>query len=122
MNKNIKVSFDFDDTLSRLSVQNFVRELNNKFDIWIVTSRLETINNEDLFSVANFLNIKNIVFTNLEWKFIFFKDKDFLCHFDDFSQELDLINQHTKTVGISVWKNNMWKRKFRHLLLQNNIM
>ena len=38
----MKVSFDFDGTLSRKDVQNFAKSLvNTGYDVWIVTSRFD---------------------------------------------------------------------------------
>lgn len=120
-----KVSFDFDSTLDRTSVQEFARELiESGYEIWIVTSRLTNERagnltwNDDLFAVAKSLNIPNdrIHFTCGEDKSKFFIDKDFIWHLDDDRYELYLINRETKTIGISVWQNNKWKGKCLKLL------
>ena len=69
----MKVSFDFDDTLDKPSVQKFARELINEgIDVWICTSRFENYQdyynhfenkeevlptiNDDLFEIANDLS------------------------------------------------------------------
>lgn len=103
MKKNIKISLDFDGTLSRKDVQNFTKELvNSGYDVWIVTSRFDDEyatnrawwwirdQNKTLFDVANECGIKNenIHFTNQEPKITFLKDKEFLFHLDDHSDEL----------------------------------
>lgn len=120
-----KLSFDFDSTLDRKSVQEFAKELIEQgYEIWIVTSRLTNEKagnltwNNDLFAVAKSLNIPKdrIHFTCGEDKSKFFIDKDFIWHLDDDRYELYLINRETKTIGISVWQNNKWKQKCLKLL------
>ena len=67
----MKVSFDFDGTLSRKDVQNFAKSLvNTGYDVWIVTSRFDDESamkknwhwikgqNQNLFSVAEECGIK----------------------------------------------------------------
>ena len=121
----MKLSFDFDSTLSKRSIQEFAKSLIEQgHEIWIVTSRLtnEKANNpnwnNDLFIVAESLNISNdrIYFTCGEDKSKFFQDKDFIWHLDDDRYELYLINRETKTVGISCWNNITYKRKCLKLL------
>lgn len=118
--KNKKISFDFDGTLSLLSVQKYAKELiDNGYDVHIVTSRYENIENYfpviwkdgnfDIINIANKLGIdsKNIHFTNMKEKYHFFiENKGFLWHLDDDSIELKKINKYTKTVGISVNAGN----------------
>lgn len=121
-----KVSFDFDHTLSEASVQEFVKEIINDFEIWIVTSR-ETkreifgtdpvhfmqLDNSDLFLVADSLGIKrsNIVFTEHQLKADYIIDTDIIAHLDDDHIELKFINDETKTKGFSVksknWENDL---------------
>ena len=124
-----KISFDFDDTLSFEDVQLYVKSLSNdkSIEIHITTSRYENINdypkdflenwektygrkatNDDLYKVANELNIpkENIHFTNMEYKYLFFINKDFIWHLDDNYTECRLINQYTKTKGIDALNGN----------------
>lgn len=120
----IKVSFDFDSTLSRFDVQKFVSSLKD-VEIHIVTSRYNSkpenwtgapIDNSDLFIVARKLNIpiSNIHFTNQQLKYKFFKNKDFLFHLDDDYIELIYIQKKTNVKAISVLGN--WKPKLKKLL------
>ncbi len=124
----IKLSFDFDDTLARLDVQEFALLLQDNHptvEQWIVTSRMSderksvglygmkiTGSNDDLFEVAEKLNIpkSRIVFTELEWKSLFFKNKDFMIHLDDYPQELELIRASTKTFAINVLSED-WREQ-----------
>jgi hypothetical protein len=138
----VRVSFDFDNTLSRIDVQDFCKELiYYGLDVWIVTSRSRNYcnnksndndnsnDNKDLFFIAENLEIKkeNIIFTNgfTEGfaKSDFFKiNSDFLFHLDDDSVELDFINRETKVKGIScLGKNNCWKREC-YLIINSNLM
>lgn len=122
----IKISFDFDSTLDKKYIQEYAKLLINKgYDIWIVTSRNSNEKmdnnsyNEDLFKVADSVGIKkeNIIFTCMEDKYKFFKNKDFLIHLDDDWIELNLINKYTKTRGISVFGNINWINKCNKILI-----
>ena len=99
----MKVSFDFDSTLSRKDVQAFAKQLVDEgHEVWIVTSRFDDESamsknwhwikgqNQRLFDVANECGIKmeNIKFTCMESKSIFIKDKGFIFHLDDDDIEL----------------------------------
>lgn len=132
-NKNkIKVSFDFDDTLSNPAVQRFAGKLmqNELLEVWIVTSRLDNESfdkkygngfkfncNEDLFEVAEQLKIPEdrIVFTRMEWKYLFFKDKDFAIHIDDLPQDIEYIRAATSMYCVDV-VNDDWKRQINKLI------
>ena len=108
----MKVSFDFDYTLSKPAIQKLAEVFNKHCEVWIVTSRMysdggwnqELYSNDDLFEIADKLNIpwERIVFTNLQPKYKFFKDKDFHIHFDDDEVEINEINIHTNTKGILI--------------------
>ena len=107
----MKVSFDFDHTLSRKDVQTFAKELVSKgHEVWIVTSRFSDEaakekkwhwiegQNQKLFDVAQDCGIKkeNIQFTCMESKSIFLKDKGFIFHLDDDDIELMDIFENNK--------------------------
>ena len=107
----MKVSFDFDHTLSRKDVQTFAKELVNEgHEVWIVTSRFSDEaakekkwhwiegQNQKLFDVAQDCGIKleNIHFTCMESKSIFLKDKGFIFHLDDDDIELMDIFENNK--------------------------
>lgn len=109
--KYMKVSFDYDHTLTDLKW----RELAKKFvmqgtDVWITTSRFMDkagvklpYDNRQVFETAKEVGIKeqNIVFTNGEEKYAFLKDFD--LHFDDDDEEIYLINEHPcKCIGILI--------------------
>jgi hypothetical protein len=120
----MKVSFDFDGTLSRKDVQRFAKELVDKgYDVWIVTSRVATEpalakgwywvekQNQELYNVAEQCGIpkEKIVFTEHVDKIVFLKDKEFLFHLDDDEYELMEILRSKDTckplnVGHSDWE------------------
>lgn len=132
-NKNkIKVSFDYDETLSKPDVQMFAGKLlqNDLLEIWIVTSRLDDKSfdqkygqgykfncNEDLFEVAKQLKIprKRIVFTKREWKYLFFKNRDFAIHIDDLPQDIAYIRSETSMFCVDVVRGD-WKRQTNKLI------
>ena len=120
----MKVSFDFDSTLSRKDVQEFAKQLVNEgHEVWIVTSRFDDESaleknwhwvrgqNKTVFDVAQFCGIKpeNIKFTCMESKSIFLKDKGFAFHVDDDPIELmDILESRDKCFPVNVdhfeWK------------------
>jgi hypothetical protein len=120
----MKVSFDFDSTLSRKDVQEFATQLVKlEHEVWIVTSRFSEEEamkknwhwikgqNKSLFDIANQCGIKsqNIHFTCMESKSIFLKDKGFTFHLDDDVVELfDILDSGDKCKAINV-NQNEWK-------------
>jgi hypothetical protein len=128
--KKIKVSFDFDKTLSEKEVQDFAKDLINKgIEVWIVTKRYDCIDkysekeiaqwgitdlvkeHQDLFDIAFDLNIpiEHIVFMNNKSKTEFFiENQDFLWHLDDNHSELIEINATTTIIGIHYDNNVYW--------------
>lgn len=120
----MKVSFDFDSTLSRKAVQKFAKELINEgYEVHIVTSRFEDpmryadpriseSGHRDMFRVCHYLNIprERIHFTNMEDKYIFFlNNPDFYFHLDDDIKEIDAINLHTPVKGVLCDLKSNWK-------------
>jgi len=106
--KPIKVSFDFDYTLSQQFIQSYAYDLVQKgYDVHVVTARREEptdpqYNNDDLYRITDSLNIprKNIHFTNHESKQIFFDNNPgFLWHLDDDPYEILAIS-YTKTIPV----------------------
>jgi len=126
-----KISFDFDDTLSFPDLQNYAKELIGRgFEVWIVTSRYQdttrygfdipksSIGHKDLYKVANELGIpkEHITFTNFVEKSSFFEyDSNFICHLDDNSSEIALINRNTKVRGVDISVPG-WKSKCETIL------
>ena len=104
----MKVSFDFDSTLSRKDVQRFAKELVEAgHEVWIVTSRISNEqaqleyssnytkdriykSNKKLFRVADNVGIKreHIIFCNFTIKIDSIAGQGFVFHLDDDSDEL----------------------------------
>ena len=130
----MKVSFDFDSTLSRKDVQSFAKELVSEgHEVWIVTSRFDDETgkeknwhwilgqNQKLFDVADECGIKreNIKFTCMESKSIFLKDKGFVFHLDDDDIELmDILELKDVCRPIHV-DHFEWKESCRNILNKN---
>lgn len=124
-----KVSFDFDNTLSRSAVQKYAKELINRgFDVWICTSRLEPSKapepnwNDDLFEIADKVGIKrdNIIFCNYGVKAEFLKDKGFLFHIDDDNIELSFIRTDTNIKPVFLSYKN-WETVCENAINQTEI-
>lgn len=123
----MKVSFDFDDTLSKEHVQAYAKELiARKIDVHIVTSRYEDPekyinlpqnerNHNDLFSVVEKLKLTRdkIHFTNFCDKSEFFNEhQDFVWHLDDNYYEITsmLNSKKCKTIPIDI-NSSSYKQK-----------
>jgi hypothetical protein len=114
----MKISFDFDSTLSKVGVQKFCFDLIQKgYDVWITTSRVKQFNgaihyHDDLTLVATSMGIpeNKIHFTNAEFKSSYLAINDFTVHIDDDFFELKEIEK-TKVKGIDVneidWKEQV---------------
>jgi hypothetical protein len=129
----IKVSFDFDGTLEYKPVQSYAKELIDRgIEVWVVTSRFGDellyqkffntttgikITNNDLHKIANDLGIPNerIHFTNMEDKWVWLKDKEFLWHLDDDWIENKGILKNTKTKAIAV-DSSSWRTKCERII------
>ena len=120
--ERVKVSFDFDSTLSRDAIQIYARDLVRKgYEVWIVTTRHQDHDNTDLIEVAHWCGIKltNIHFTNGKLKWGYLKDKGFLFHIDDDWMELNYIRDNTDVVQISSFGNPDWKEDCEKVLNGN---
>jgi len=107
--KKLKVSFDFDSTLSKTDIQEYAKSLIEKgIEVHIVTDRFEdttkcAYNNKYLFEVVNKLGIdkNNIHFLNMKDKYKFFLDNpEFIWHLDDDDDAMEFINDETKVMCI----------------------
>jgi hypothetical protein len=134
----MKVSFDFDSTLDRPSVQDFAKKLvNDGIEVWIVTSRisieyaksnldefsLSRVNksNNELFRIADNICIKreHIHFTNTQFKSDFLANKNFIFHLDDDSDELIAIlesGDSCKPINVNHFD---WERDCKLYVKQN---
>lgn len=116
----MKVSFDFDGTLDKPTVQAYAKELIEKgIEVWIVTARLSDYKapsdtwNDDLYNIAALVGIdtNRIVFTDNTEKYHYFRNRSFVWHLDDHWPTLGLINRFTGTRGISVCGHNHWRKE-----------
>lgn len=124
----MKVSFDFDGTLTRLDVQRYARLLNRMgLEIHIVTARhkahdLDKNDHQDLWMVANKVGIldRNVHFLNCADKSKFFikEDNDFIFHVDDNWFTVDDINEHTDVTSVCVLDEG-WLMKCDELIKDN---
>jgi len=128
----MKVSFDFDGTLSEIEVQNFATSLLERgFDVFVVTSRINTENamakgwhwikrqNEELYEVSDRCGISrdNIIFTEMVDKIEYLEGKDFIFHLDDSDEEIELISGSEDECEAVDVKIGSWKEECEKILL-----
>lgn len=129
----MKLSFDFDSTLSINSVEEFAAKLIKEgHELWIVTARHEfqdksgnKVNNNDLFEVTDELGIprEHIYFCGMKDKFHFFlNNPGFLWHLDDDIIELSFLRSYTNVFPIWRANGNDWYNQCNDLIriLKNN--
>jgi hypothetical protein len=123
----MKVSFDYDGTMSLPHVEEFAKELVKKgYEVWVVTSRVGDDDlensfqpwkkpnwNDDLWGSCERIGIpkSQVKFTYLVDKIEFLKGKDYLFHLDDDLHELIAILDSKDSckplnVGHFEWKEN----------------
>jgi hypothetical protein len=98
-----KISMDFDGCLTEPRQQKIAKRLIEMgLEVWCVTHRSITDNNEDLFSVCEICGIpKNrIILAGDKPKSIFLDG--FELHWDDSMDEIEAIEKETKCVGAYV--------------------
>lgn len=126
-----KVTFDFDNTLSRPDVQEFAKFLlGSGIDVWVLTMRYDELHkhkwtadpcNQDLYDVIEEVGIPKhkVRFCNLEnWqtcndsKAKYLQGTDVIFHIDDSVDELESFKDYknTKTLPIQV-RQPHWKLK-----------
>ncbi|WP_456867595.1 hypothetical protein [Galbibacter sp. BG1] len=100
----MKVSFDFDSTLTEERIQDLAKKfISNGIEVWVTTTRNIFGDNKDLYRLVHSLGIdvKQIEFTNGKDKYSFLKSFD--LHFDDNEHEIILINEHPmKCIGVLI--------------------
>jgi hypothetical protein len=137
----MKVSFDFDATLDKKSVQQFAkRVIKLGIDPYIITNRYSDSmleykkstqspstseydkvdpedTNDDLYKVAKEVGIPNnhIHFCNKEGKDEYLKGKNFALHLDDDEEEISNIRKYTDIKVIDV-TNPKWNSHARKIL------
>lgn len=98
----IKISFDFDGTLTDRKYQDLaLKFIENGIEVIIVTARPSYEDNYDLEDVAKRLGVETIRFTNYEDKTPFLLDCE--IHFDDDDMVINDLNVHQgKCIGVLV--------------------
>lgn len=127
----MKVSFDFDGTLSELSVQEYAKELIEAgHEVWVVTTRWDENHKhryelnptlDDLWDVVDNLGIPRhrVRFTCMEWKYTYLKGTSFLWHLDDNSDEITYAELNTCNVPIIHVYNDTWMEQCNKKLKQH---
>jgi hypothetical protein len=94
----MKVSFDFDGTLSEDFVQVIAKSMmDSGHDVWVITSRNEGHNwNIDLFEtcLSIKLPLQKVIFTNGQLKQGEYARGGFELHFDNDWEEVSVINEN----------------------------
>jgi len=122
----VKVSFDFDDTMTFPAIATFARWcVNLEHEVWIVTSRLDDDHapnsfwNVDIWDVARRMEIplERVVFMNLTPKFRFFQENpDFAFHIDDLDEECEEITSMSTVPAINHTRNPFWRAECERLI------
>ncbi|MGL4584269.1 MAG: hypothetical protein ACRCVU_14970 [Flavobacterium sp.] len=122
----MRVSFDFDGTLTEPLIEQYAKELVMKgISVFIVTGRynellcvMHGINaNDDLFDLADKIGIvhKHIIFTNRADKSYTIGGSGLVWHLDDDLNALNDINRYSDVKGIWIG-NDDWKEKCEELI------
>ena len=123
MEEKMKISFDFDGTLSRESVQKYAKELIERGVPCIITTfrQKEYIpidSNGDLLEVAKNIGINEVRFTEGQDKSFFLGDM--FIHLDDDYSCLREIQRNSKCIPISVCTGN-WQGKIERIIRRKGI-
>lgn len=120
---SLRVSFDFDGTLTRPDIQAFAKGLSSKgLEVWICTNRFQDNGgNDDLIKIARDVGVAHVKFCGYEDKWKFFKQHYFLFHLDDNFQIAKDIDEKTDTIGICMFGNSLWRLRCTDLLKRLNI-
>lgn len=100
-----KVSFDYDQTLSTDKGKELAKQrIANGDEVYIITARQESGDNESLFNVARDLGIAkdHIHFTNGKDKWEEVKRLKIDVHYDNNQEQLDKIKENTDARGILI--------------------
>jgi len=108
----MKISFDYDSTLSLETIESMVASFNSELiDIYIITSRMQFgHSNTDLYQTTERLGIikDKIYFTESCYKWRKIKELGISIHFDDVVEESQLILQNTQCIPVLLWdKDNL---------------
>lgn len=124
----MKVSFDFDGTLEKKSVQAYAKELIEEgIEVWVVTTRWDENHKhkyphnatlDDLWAVVDELKIPRwrVRFTCMEWKYTYLKGTHFVWHLDDNEEEFVQAKRNECNVPMIQVESGLWKQKCEKLL------
>jgi len=134
-NKNISLSFDFDGTIELPSIKEYARELIIKgYDVWITTTRFgddalykaeyhtthhvdET--NFELFDLIKDIGLplEKVHFTNMDNKWPYLKENNFVWHIDDdWTENKMILKNCSPTKAISSFGSPNWKQKCERII------
>lgn len=122
------ISFDFDSTLDNPFIQDYALELRKRgFNVIICTSRFEPgyvhefkhieWESNDIFQIAEILDITDINFTNMRDKWTVLKDKNILFHLDDDNIEVEMLQENN--INAVLFDEN-WKENCEKIIRENN--
>ena len=108
----MRITIDYDDTLSKPHIQELAKKLVAKHEVYILTSRLDSLyrksykhlhSNDDIYEIAEEVGIKpqNVVFTNQASKLEHIHRGRVGIHIDDNEAELKNISALSTCKGFS---------------------
>lgn len=127
----MKVSFDFDGTLSEEHVQDYAQELIEQgVEVWVVTTRWDENHKhkyelnptiDDLWEVVDRLGIPRhrVRFTCMEWKYTYLNGTTFSWHLDDNEEEFSYARIHGCNVPMISVHGGGWKEKCNRVMNPN---
>ena len=132
--KGLKISVDFDNTLSRKDVQEYISELLSLgVEVYVTTARYDDLNaykytnnpgNEDLWNILKKLNIdfKKVRFTLMEYKINYLQGTPIVWHLDDLYEEYFKFKySKNKTFKMIIVNTSNWKFKCSRLLIEKSL-
>ena len=127
----MKITVDFDKTLTRKDVQEFIKYLKSLgVEVHVLTYRYdsahyylygdlypETVNNHDLWDICESLDLhRNVIFTNCKPKSEYLNSVgNILLHIDDDKRVMNDLIQNSKTLPIQV-RSSSYKKKVLKLI------
>lgn len=101
----MKISFDFDETLSETWFQRLARALITAgVDVRVVTSRCSVSTNKDLWAIVDYLQIPvdNVHFTEGRFKAEILERNKIDIHFDDNMDEINVIRMISSCKAVNL--------------------
>ena len=123
----MKISIDFDHTLTQPRIQELAKLLIAKgHEVYILTSRFDAVrrlkfddlkSNEDLYVLAEKVGIKpfRIAFTNQQKKWIWLLDTDIQFHIDDDKTVIADLDYYKRTQGFDCNEPDLEEKVFEYL-------